>query len=311
MAKEKDQPTTEQTEVLTPEVNVDTEAVKANVTDAVTELDIVEEIKTSYINYAMSVIVARALPDARDGLKPVQRRILWGMHQMGVNPGTAFKKVARIVGDVMGKYHPHGDGAIQDALVRLAQDWNMRYTLVQRQGNFGSIDGDKHAAMRYIEARLDKNAAPMLEGLDKNTVNFLPNFDGLEKEPVVLPTLMPNLLLNGSEGIAVGMATKIPPHNLGEVVDAMQEMILKGKSTYLGDTHNPDYETAVKQVIDIDNLPAKRFPTFESEIEIADILKHIKGPDFPTGGEIYDTKEIANVYETGRGRILMRGVSKI
>ncbi len=273
--------------------------------------DIVHEMRSSYINYAMSVIVARALPDARDGLKPVQRRILWGMHEMGVKPGTPFKKVGRIVGDVMGKYHPHGSAAIEDALVRLAQEWNMRYPLVEGQGNFGSIDGDKHAAMRYIEARLDEHSTGMLEGLDQNTVDFITNFDGLEREPAVLPGLLPNLLVNGAEGIAVGMATKIPPHNLAEILNATIELITQGKSEYAETAPAPDYQLAIKQLSDIAELPINRFPVFVSEMDIAAILKHVKGPDFPTGGEIFDSKEIAAVYETGRGRILMRGVTSI
>lgn len=272
--------------------------------------NIIGEMRSAYINYAMSVIVARALPDARDGLKPVQRRILWSMHKMGITPGSAFKKVARISGDVMGKYHPHGDAAIEDALVRMAQEWNLRYTLVDGQGNFGSIDGDAHAASRYIEARLDKHASLMLADIDSNTVDLIPNYDGLEIEPSVLPTVLPNLIINGSEGIAVGMATKIPPHNLGEIVDALQSMIEAGSSEYVNNVTAPDY-TAIRQIVDLQNLPVKRYPTFASEVAIADLLKHIKGPDFPTGAEIYDSKEIAAVYETGRGRVLMRGISAI
>lgn len=273
--------------------------------------NIVEEMRASYINYAMSVIVARALPDARDGLKPVQRRILWGMHQMGVKPGTAFKKVARISGDVMGKYHPHGSAAIEDALVRMAQDWNMRYPLIEGQGNFGSIDGDVHAAARYIEARLHKFSEDMLGEIDKQTVDLTPNYDGLEIEPSVLPALLPNLILNGSEGIAVGMATKIPPHNLGEVLAALLATLAAGKSDYTKPgSSQPDYKK-IKQLSDLADLPKLRFPEFLSEVTIAEILKHIKGPDFPTGGEIFDIKEIAQVYETGRGRILQRGISTI
>jgi len=282
---------------------------KSAETDRVKDQEIVEELRYSYINYAMSVIVARALPDVRDGLKPVQRRILYAMHDTGVRPGTSFKKVAKIAGEVMGKYHPHGDAAIVDAMVRMAQDWNLRYTLVQGQGNFGSIDGDKHAAPRYIEARLHKNSEAMLADLDKRTVDFGPNYDGEETEPLVLPNILPNLIVNGSEGIAVGMATKIPPHNLSEVVDATQEAIKKATSQF-GET-KIDYNKQVKNQADLEKLPKDRFPVLESEVTITEILEHIKGPDFPTAAEMYDTKEISQVYETGRGRILMRGVSKI
>jgi DNA gyrase subunit A len=274
--------------------------------------DIVEELTSSYINYAMSVIVSRALPDVRDGLKPVQRRILYSMHTMGIRPGTPFKKVARIVGDVIGKYHPHGDASVQDALVRMAQDWNLRYPLVEGLGNFGSIDGDPHAAMRYIEARLDKNSTEMLQDIAQRTVDFAENFDGEETEPTVLPNLLPNLLINGGEGIAVGMATKIPPHNLREVVSATISMINSGNSGHKeGVSKAFDYDKGLKNTDGIDTLPADRFPIFESEIEIKDLLKDIKGPDFPTAGVIYDIKEISNVYTTGRGRVLMRGVSRV
>ncbi|MBR6585695.1 MAG: DNA gyrase subunit A, partial [Firmicutes bacterium] len=209
--------------------------------------EIHDEMKQSYIDYAMSVIVSRALPDARDGLKPVHRRILYGMSELGVTPDKPHKKSARIVGEVMGKYHPHGDSSIYDAMVRLAQPFNIRYTLVDGHGNFGSVDGDGAAAMRYTEARMTPFALEMLRDLEKDTVNFSPNFDGEEKEPDVLPARFPNLLVNGSNGIAVGMATSIPPHNLGEVIDA-----------------------AVK-IID------------EPECTVDDLCKIVKGPDFPTG----------------------------
>ncbi len=280
--------------------------------NSVTVQPIVEELTSSYINYAMSVIVARALPDARDGLKPVQRRILYAMNEMGISPGSKYKKVARIVGETLGKYHPHGDTAVTDALVRMAQDWNMRYPLIDGQGNFGSIDGDSHAAMRYIEARLHKHSSFLLSDLKKNTVDFGPNFDETEKEPLVMPALLPGLLLNGAEGIAVGMATKIPPHNLKEVVDALLATLDSGKSIYEeGSTTKLDYEKAIRTLPDLEKLPKNRFPEFNSDIEIKSILKYIKGPDFPTGGEIFDEAEIAHVYETGRGRVLMRGVSRI
>lgn len=278
----------------------------------VRSLDIVEELTSSYIDYAMSVIVARALPDARDGLKPVQRRILYGMYAMGIRAGSAYKKVARIGGEVMGKYHPHGNAAIVDALVRMGQDWNMRHTLVDGQGNFGSIDGDPHAADRYIEARLTKLAEEMLVGLDDNTVDFNPNYDGLETEPAVLPALVPNLLVNGAEGIAVGMATKIPPHNLAEVVDATIAAIKSGEAKRKDDSKVKDnYAESIKTTADLATLTSERFAEFDTDIEITELLTHIKGPDFPTGGVIYDAKEISAVYETGRGRVLMRGITQI
>lgn len=277
----------------------------------VKEQDIVEEMTSSYINYAMSVIVSRALPDVRDGLKPVQRRVLYSMAEAGVKPGTSFKKVAKIVGEVMGKYHPHGDASIQDALVRLAQDWNLRYPLVEGQGNFGSIDGDPHAAMRYIEARLDKNSNPLLQDLDQRTVDFAENYDGNETEPTVLPVILPNLLVNGGEGIAVGMATKIPPHNLGEVVDAITQMLKNGKSEYNETNVAPDYNEVVRKEEDLKDLPANRFPAFNTTSDIQSLLKEIQGPDFPTGAVMYDIAEITKVYETGRGRILQRAITQI
>ncbi|GAB4284807.1 MAG: DNA gyrase subunit A [Candidatus Dojkabacteria bacterium] len=275
--------------------------------------NITEELKQSYINYAMSVIVARALPDVRDGLKPVQRRILYTMYKMNIMPGSAYKKVARIVGETMGKYHPHGDASISDALVRMGQDFNMRYLLIDGQGNYGSIDGDSAAAMRYIEARLHKNGSKILEDLEKSTVDYQVNYDGNEEEPVVLPGLFPNLLVNGGEGIAVGMATKIPPHNLSEVIDATvymlsQENIWKENEAEFSQVN---YKEDLKRIEDIAFLPKNRFRKFESNVELDDLLKYIKGPDFPTGAEIYDMPEIRKVYETGRGRILMRAVSEI
>ena len=271
------------------------------------------EMRQNYINYAMSVIVARALPDARDGLKPVQRRILYTMEKMGIRPGSQHKKVARIVGETMGKYHPHGDSSISDALVRMGQEFNMRYTLIDGQGNFGSIDGDPPAAMRYIEARLDKYGAKLLEGLNDSTVDFRDNYDGNESEPVVLPALLPNLLVNGTEGIAVGMATKIPPHNLSEVIDAITEM-LSGENVWEEDAENfskVNYVEDVKTTADVANLPKNRFRKFTSDKELADLLKHIKGPDFPTECEIYDMSEIRKIYETGKGKATMRAISNI
>lgn len=273
--------------------------------------NIVDEMKKSYINYAMSVIVARALPDSRDGLKPVQRRILYTMYKMGIMPGSQHKKVARIVGETMGKYHPHGDSSISDALVRMGQDFSMRYCLINGQGNFGSIDGDPAAAMRYIEARLDKYGLKLLEDLDRSTVDMLPNYDGNEIEPAVLPGLLPNLLVNGGEGIAVGMATKLPPHNISEVIDGIQHVIKYGNKWDGANDENfskIEYSTAIKSFKDIESLPKNRFPFFNSDIAISELVKYIKAPDFPSECEIYDTDEIKKVYETGKGRILMRGI---
>lgn len=274
--------------------------------------DIVSELKQSYINYAMSVIVARALPDVRDGLKPVQRRILYAMHKMGITPGGAPKKVARISGETMGKYHPHGDIAINDALVRMAQDFSLRYPLISGQGNFGSIDGDPAAAARYIEARLSKAGAAILDNVEK-TVDFIPNYDGSETEPVVLPSAVPNILINGGEGIAVGMATKLPPHNLTEVINGIVKVVEEGnkwddKSLK---SLNLNYESAIRSVADIAKLPLKRFYEFRTEIELKEVLKEIKGPDFPTGAQIFNAKEIETIYQTGRGGVLMRAVSEI
>ncbi|WP_290773412.1 DNA gyrase subunit A [Anaerofustis sp.] len=237
--------------------------------------DIVEEMKTSYIDYAMSVIVGRALPDVRDGLKPVHRRILYSMAELNLAHDKAYRKSARIVGDTMGKYHPHGDTAIYDAMVRLAQDFSTRYPLVDGHGNFGSIDGDSQAAMRYTEAKMTKLTGEMLRDISKETVDYSPNFDETLKEPVVLPSRFPNLLVNGSNGIAVGMATNIPPHNLGEVIDAIIALI-------------------------------------ENEnIEISELIKYVKGPDFPTGGIIMGKSGVYNAYTTGRGRIKLRSRTHI
>ncbi len=248
--------------------------------DKITEIEISEEMKSSYIDYAMSVIVARALPDVRDGLKPVQRRILYAMNELNLDPSKGYKKCARIVGDTMGKYHPHGDSSIYDALVRMAQDFNMRYMLVDGHGNFGSIDGFGAAASRYTEAKLQKISMEMLRDIDKDTVDFIDNYDGEFKEPVVLPSRIPNLLINGSSGIAVGMATNIPPHNLTEVINAIIKMI---------DNHIEEHRDT-----DIDELMAL-----------------IKGPDFPTGGIIYGTGGISSAYRTGRGRLKLRARAEI
>src|SRR3954469_4658224 len=229
-----------------------------------------DEIKESFINYSMSVIVSRALPDVRDGLKPVHRRVLYAMNELGLVPGRPFKKSATVVGDVLGKYHPHGDSSVYDALVRMVQEFSLRYPLIDGQGNFGSIDGDNAAAYRYTESRLMNIAMEMLADIDKNTVNTVPNFDDTIKEPAVLPAGIPNLIVNGSTGIAVGMATNIPPHNLREVVNAIIHLI-----------DNPD-------------------------ATIGDIRKLVKGPDFPTGAYIYGRAGIKDYHETGRGRIVMR-----
>lgn len=234
-----------------------------------------DEMKTSYINYAMSVIVERALPDVRDGLKPVQRRILYGMLELGNRPDRPHKKSARIVGDVMGKYHPHGDSAIYDAMVRMAQPFSYRGMLVDGHGNFGSVDGDPPAAMRYTEARLSRLAMEMLRDIERDTVDYIPNFDETMEQPAVLPSRFPNLLVNGAAGIAVGMATNIPPHNLGEVVDAIVELIDNPNAT------------------------------------LEDLMSHVQGPDFPTGGIIRGVEGIRSAYETGRGRVRMRAKSQI
>jgi len=271
---------------------------------------ITEEMRTSYINYAMSVIVARALPDVRDGLKPVQRRIIYGMYKLGFLPDRGYKKAARTVGEIMGKYHPHGDVAIYDSLVRMAQEFSYRYRLIDGQGNFGSIDGDSPAAMRYTEAKLHKNSLELIGGIDKNTVDFVPTYDGTLHEPVVLPSTLPNLLLNGAEGIAVGMATKIPPHNLGEVVSAIIATIEKAsKESFV--PREIEYLKAVRRIENLSALPKSRFLKFSSDIEFNEILSHIKGPDFPTGAEIYDKSEIDLIYTTGRGRAMMRAIARI
>ncbi|MFY9556691.1 MAG: DNA gyrase subunit A [Blastocatellia bacterium] len=238
-------------------------------------VNIEEEMKRSYLDYAMSVIIGRALPDARDGLKPVHRRILFSMHEIGLVPGRPFKKSATVVGDVLGKYHPHGDTAVYDALVRMAQDFSMRYPLVDGQGNFGSVDGDSPAAYRYTEARLTRIATEMLADIDKDTVDFIPNYDESREEPTVLPTRYPNLLVNGSGGIAVGMATNIPPHNLSEVIEATIYLI-----------QNPN-------------------------VKLKTLMGMMPGPDFPTGGFIYGREGIRNAYETGRGMVIMRARASI
>jgi len=241
--------------------------------------DIIEEMRSAYLDYAMSVIVSRALPDARDGLKPVHRRILYAMHDMGIRYNSSHKKSARIVGEVLGKYHPHSDAAVYDAMARMAQDFSMRYPLVDGQGNFGSIGGDPPAAMRYTEARLDRMAGEMLVDIEKDTIDYTDNFDASLLEPVVLPSRLPHLLLNGSSGIAVGMASNIPPHNLNELVDALIYMI-------------------------------ERYDRVE-EIAVDELLEFVKGPDFPTGGYIVGLEGVRDVYRSGRGRITVRGKAEI
>jgi DNA gyrase subunit A len=242
-------------------------------------ININEEMRGSYLDYAMSVIVARALPDARDGLKPVHRRILYAMYDMGIRPGTAYKKSARIVGEVLGKYHPHGDGAVYDAMARMAQDFSLRYMLVDGQGNFGSVDGDSPAAMRYTEARMSRIADEMLSDIDMDTVDFVDNYDGTQQEPAVMPSRLPNLLLNGASGIAVGMATSIPPHNLNEIAAAC---------TFL-----------------IDNVDRM------DDITVDELMQFVQGPDFPTGAEIIVNEELKEAYATGKGRVIMRATSNI
>lgn len=248
----------------------------------ITEAPIIEEMQRSYLDYAMSVIVSRALPDVRDGLKPVHRRILYAMHKVGLAYSSRFRKSATVVGEVLGKYHPHGDMPVYDALVRMAQEFSMRYPLVFGQGNFGSVDGDPPAAMRYTEVKMAKIAGEMLKDIDKETVRFIDNFDGSLQEPTLLPAALPNLLLMGADGIAVGMATKIPPHNLHEVVDATLFMI--------------------ERKIDEKN---------KEEVSTEELLQFVKGPDFPTGGTIYDFEEIKKTYATGRGRIVIRAKAAI
>ena len=243
--------------------------------EKIIERNIETEMKTAYIDYAMSVIVSRALPDVRDGLKPVHRRILYSMHEDGITSDKPYRKCANTVGSVLGRYHPHGDSSVYDAMVRLAQDFSMRYMLIDGHGNFGSIDGDGAAAMRYTEARMAKISEQMLVDIEKNTVDFMPNYDDRLQEPSVLPTKLPALLLNGSSGIAVGMATNIPPHNLTEVVNGIDAMI-----------DNP-------------------------EITNEELMKHIKGPDFPTGATILGKEGIKEAYTTGRGKIIMRAEAEI
>jgi len=264
---------------------------------------ITSEMKRSYLDYAMSVIVSRALPDVRDGLKPVHRRILFAMKELGITHKGKHKKSARIVGEVLGKYHPHGDTAVYDAMVRLAQEFSMRYPLVDGQGNFGSVDGDSPAAMRYTEARLDKITQELLVDLDRDTVDWVDNFDGSYKEPTVLPAALPNLLLMGSDGIAVGMATKIPPHHLTEVVDAIHALAKKSTSKRT----KTEFD---ENTLENEN-PSDLTGDLESSATIDDLLEHIQGPDFPTGGTIYDQEAVQEVYRTGKGRVVTRAEAVI
>ena len=243
--------------------------------EKIIRINIEDEMKSAYIDYSMSVIVSRALPDVRDGFKPVHRRVLYGMQDLGVYSNKAHKKSARIVGEVLGKYHPHGDSSVYDTMVRMAQPWSLRYPLVDGQGNFGSVDGDSPAAMRYTEARLRKITEEMLDDLEKETVDFRPNFDDSLEEPSVLPTKIPNLLINGASGIAVGMATNMAPHNLTEVIDGI--------------------------IAIIDN----------KDLEIEELLNYVKAPDFPTGGIIYGYEGVRDAFLTGRGRIVIRGKAEI
>ncbi|MBI4059305.1 DNA gyrase subunit A [Candidatus Microgenomates bacterium] len=283
-------------------------------------IEITKELQKSYLDYAMSVIVARALPDVKDGLKPVHRRILYAMYRMGLRPGGAFTKSAKVVGEVLGKYHPHGDMPVYDALVRLAQDFSMRYPLVDGQGNFGSVDGDPPAAMRYTEVRLPQIALEMLADLDSDTLEWTENFDATLKEPVFLPAKLPNLLLMGADGIAVGMATKIPPHNLREIAAAITITINKGAITPLADGQESGSEFAIKKIelevsqgkttTPITEMTVPHF-SFDSDVTTEELVALMPGPDFPTGGAIYDAKSLVEIYATGRGKIIVRGIAKI
>ncbi|HOV30063.1 MAG TPA: DNA gyrase subunit A [Candidatus Dojkabacteria bacterium] len=301
-------------------------------------------MKSNYIDYSMSVIVSRALPDVRDGLKPSQRRVLVAMNDLGLTPTSHFRKCAKIAGDTSGNYHPHGESVVYPTLVKMAQEFSTRYILVEGQGNFGSIDGDPAAAMRYTEARMGKITPEMLRDLNKGTVTFIPNYDGTRLEPTVLPTLFPNLLANGSQGIAVGMATQIPPHNLTELVDALREMIKRGNKwqgvsiynelrkaresrekvpqtlnakpeNYLEnyvDTKSLDYSKEIEKIVErIKETKETIYPDFKSDISPEELIEIIPGPDFPTGGIIYDRAEILNAYATGRGKILQRAQASI
>ncbi|MDD2823327.1 MAG: DNA gyrase subunit A [Candidatus Daviesbacteria bacterium] len=278
---------------------------------------IVEEMRRSYLDYAMSVIVSRALPDVRDGLKPVQRRIIFVMYELGLLHSSTFRKCAKIAGDTSGNYHPHGESNVYGALVNLVQDFSMRYPLIDGQGNFGSVDGDMPAAMRYTEARLANISEEMLRDINKGTVDFIPNYDQTKNEPTVLPAGIPNLLLNGASGIAVGMATQIPPHNLGELINAITFMIDKPvkpeNQKVSGSAIQQESNADSAEIADVADtqIPAETTGKFRSEATVEDLLQFVKGPDFPTGGSIYDQSEIINAYATGKGRIVMRAKAEI
>ena len=291
-------------------------------------INIVKEMESSYIDYSMSVIVSRALPDVRDGLKPVHRRVLYGMHEMGIRASSSYRKSARIVGEVLGKYHPHGDSSVYDTMVRMAQEWSLRYMLVDGQGNYGSIDGDSPAAMRYTEARMQKISEDLLADIDKNTVDKQLNFDDTLEEPVVLPTKIPNLLINGGSGIAVGMATNMPPHNLVEVVDGIVKFIDKvfiekvGLSEKISITDEEAIESLNSEFSEenLDYIPTKIEVSSRKEelivekqlrSDIDELIKHVKAPDFPTGGVIYGYEGVKEAFHTGRGRVVIRGKASI
>ena len=291
-------------------------------------INIVKEMESSYIDYSMSVIVSRALPDVRDGLKPVHRRVLYGMHEMGIKASSSYRKSARIVGEVLGKYHPHGDSSVYDTMVRMAQEWSLRYMLVDGQGNYGSIDGDSPAAMRYTEARMQKISEDLLADIDKNTVDKQLNFDDTLEEPVVLPTKIPNLLINGGSGIAVGMATNMPPHNLVEVVDGIVKFIDKvfiekvGLSEKVSVTNEEAIESLNSEFseenldynptsIEISNKKEELLAEKQLRSDIDELIKHVKAPDFPTGGVIYGYEGVKEAFHTGRGRVVIRGKATI
>ena len=268
--------------------------------DKIEEVEITKQMQKSYLDYAMSVIVSRALPDVRDGLKPMQRRIIFSMFEEGMTHTSGFSKSAKVVGGVIAKYHPHGDQAVYHTMVRMAQDFTMRYPLITGQGNFGSVDGDSPAAMRYTESRLSAIAAELLVNIREGTVDFIDNYSGEDQEPTLLPTILPNLLLNGSAGIAVGMATNIPPHNLGEVVGALLSLIEKGNAILPIEQKYAPFDESVDTRT-----------SFDSEATVEDLLEHIQGPDFPTKAQIYDIQQIRQVYTTGKGAVLMRAVTDI
>lgn len=283
------------------------------VIDGIKRVSIEDELKKSYIDYAMSVISSRALPDVRDGLKPVQRRIIYAMHREGLTPGGKYSKCMGVIGEVLKKYHPHGDASVYDALARMAQDWSLRYPLVDGQGNFGSVDGDSPAAPRYTECRMQKITTKFLENIDKSTVDFTPNYTGEHLEPSVLPVEVPNLLINGTDGIAVGMATKIAPHNLGEIIDACIAMLDAGN-----ESNNVEFtfsKFAAKDYYEARDFDITSrgiiYPLFESGMTIEELMKIVKGPDFPTGATVYNIKDIKTAFETGRGRVVMRATAKI